>query len=338
MAVKVVSGFDNIDHDKWKSFVKAHPGGNAFQLPVMNRVFRSAYNYRPFVVACTDEDGDVKGIMQGTKICNGKGLICDMTARVIVWGGPLAEDDDPEYISLLLKTFSDLVKNDCVYCEIRNLKVPAPEQKELFKSSGFEYFPHLNILVNADRNEEDILNNFESSKRRNVKKALKEELEFGKIESIEELHKAYGILKKVYKKTEVPLSDISLFESLFLQGKEDDFCRFYKVTSDGQMAGVMVALVNNNSLYEWYVAGKEEFFSKRPNEFLVWNVILEAKKEGLTFFDFGGAGKPDKEYGVRNFKKGFGGELIETGRFRRVLKKVPWLIGNAAIRIKKHFK
>jgi len=338
MTVKVVSGFNNIDHDKWKSFVKVHPEGNAFQLPAMNRVFRSAQNYKPVVVACTDENGDVKGVMQGTRICNGKGLICNMTARVIVWGGPLAENDDPEYITLLLKAFTEQVKNDCVYCEIRNLEVLTPRQKELFTNSGFKYFPHLNILVNTEREEEDILKHLEPAKRRNVKKALKEGLKFGEIKSAEELHQAYDILKEVYKKTEVPLSDISLFESLFFKGKEDDLCRFYKVVSDGQMAGVMVTLVNNNSMYEWYVAGKEEFFSKRPNEFLVWNVMLEAKKQGLSFFDFGGAGKPDKEYGVRDFKKGFGGELIETGRFRRVFKKVPWLLGNTAIKMKKLFK
>ncbi len=338
MAIKAVSGFDNIDRYKWDSFVKSHPYGNAFQLPVMNRVFLSARNYEPYVAACTNEDGNVKGIMQGVRICNGQGFMCTMTSRVIVWGGPLAENNDPQIVSMLLDTFNSLVKNDCVYCEIRNLEAPASEQKELFESAGFEYFAHLNILVNVQRDEDEILNDFKPAKRRNVKKALKEHLEFGEVETIEELREAYGILNEVYKKTEVPLSDVSLFESLFEQKDSENFCRFYKVSSNGNLAGVMVTLVNNNGLYEWYVACKEDLFAKRPNEFLVWNVILEARKQGLKFFDFGGAGKPDEKYGVRDFKKGFGGKVVETGRFRRVYRKLPWLLGNAAIKMKKHLK
>ena len=31
-------------------------------------------------------------------------------------------------------------------------------------------------------------------------------------------------------------------------------------------------------------------------------------------YDFGGAGKPDEEYGVRDFKAKFGGELVCYGR------------------------
>ena len=31
-------------------------------------------------------------------------------------------------------------------------------------------------------------------------------------------------------------------------------------------------------------------------------------------YDFGGAGKPDEEYGVRDFKAKFGGNLVNFGR------------------------
>ena len=37
-----------------------------------------------------------------------------------------------------------------------------------------------------------------------------------------------------------------------------------------------------------------------------------------TIFDFGGAGKPNEEYGVRDFKKKYGGKLVNFGRYEKV--------------------
>jgi hypothetical protein len=336
--VKIVRGKENIDEAKWDRFVRSHPAGNAFQRPSMYRVFEETVNYTPYVAACLDDDGSVTGVLQGAGIRNGRGIIGRMTSRVIVWGGPLVQNDDSNCITSLLNAFTEMIRKDAVYCEIRNLEIPDENIKQFFSASGFSYFPHLNIVVNVERSEKDLLAKMDPAKRRNVKKALKKGLGFGVIKKEEEIDTVYDILKGVYGKTGLPLSGISLFKVLFRNTQPDGHCTFYKVESEGRMIGVMVVLANNNSLYEWYVGAKEQFYHMRPNEFLVWNVMLEAKKEGKHFFDFGGAGKPGEEYGVRNFKKGFGGEILETGRFRIVFKRLPWLIGNAAIRLKKVFK
>jgi serine/alanine adding enzyme len=42
---------------------------------------------------------------------------------------------------------------------------------------------------------------------------------------------------------------------------------------------------------------------------LEWGV-----ENGYRVYDFGGAGKPDEEYGVRDFKAKFGGKLVCYGR------------------------
>ena len=43
--------------------------------------------------------------------------------------------------------------------------------------------------------------------------------------------------------------------------------------------------------------------------------ILESGSEsGYRKYDFGGAGKSDEDYGVRQFKAKFGGELVNYGR------------------------
>ncbi|RLI52815.1 MAG: GNAT family N-acetyltransferase, partial [Candidatus Thorarchaeota archaeon] len=51
-----------------------------------------------------------------------------------------------------------------------------------------------------------------------------------------------------------------------------------------------------------------------PNELLMWHILRWGVENGYRVYDFGGAGKPDEEYGVRDFKAKFGGKLVCYGR------------------------
>ena len=335
MADKIVFGIENIDSALWENFVRNHPRGSTFQMPQMYRVFEATQNYTPFVIALVDEGRAVNGIMQGVKICNGRGTLCRLSARVIVWEGPLVKDNDSAITTKIVKAFSEWVKKESVYTEIRNLHPVDEATKNTINNLGFQYFPHLNIVVGLKDSKEIVFKKLASAKRRSVKKAVSKGLLFDEIKNEKELFVAYSILQEVYKKTEVPLSHYSLFTAMFNSLVPAGLCRFYKAVYAEEIVGIMVALVFNDRLYEWYVGSNREYYSLRPNEFLVWNTMLAAKNENLPFFDFGGAGKPGIEYGVREFKKGFGGDTIETGRFRKVNKKLPWILGSAAIKAMK---
>jgi lipid II:glycine glycyltransferase (peptidoglycan interpeptide bridge formation enzyme) len=57
-----------------------------------------------------------------------------------------------------------------------------------------------------------------------------------------------------------------------------------------------------------------------PNDLIPWDVFLWGKENGFTRFDFGGAGKPDVPYGVREYKKKFGGKMVSYGRYEKINK------------------
>ena len=50
---------------------------------------------------------------------------------------------------------------------------------------------------------------------------------------------------------------------------------------------------------------------------VIWYGIKDAISNNFSRFDFGGAGSPDKSYGVRDFKKKFGGKEVFYGRFQK---------------------
>jgi hypothetical protein len=51
---------------------------------------------------------------------------------------------------------------------------------------------------------------------------------------------------------------------------------------------------------------------------LRWRELVWGEEHGYAICDSGGAGWPDKPYGVRDFKVKFGGELVSFGRYRKV--------------------
>lgn len=62
-------------------------------------------------------------------------------------------------------------------------------------------------------------------------------------------------------------------------------------------------------------------------------VIDFAIEHELKMVDFMGAGKPDSEYGVRDFKLQFGGDLVEHGRFKYICKPMLYKMGVLGLKI-----
>ena len=58
--------------------------------------------------------------------------------------------------------------------------------------------------------------------------------------------------------------------------------------------------------------------NKYPNDFLIYHILQWGRENEYKVFDFGGAGHPDEEYGVREHKLKFGGDLVSFGRFQKV--------------------
>jgi len=73
----------------------------------------------------------------------------------------------------------------------------------------------------------------------------------------------------------------------------------------------------------------------RPVDLFYWEVMRWGMANGVTMLDWMGAGRPDKEYGVRYFKQQYGGELILSGRFQAVHRPLLMLIGKAGVSILK---
>lgn len=99
------------------------------------------------------------------------------------------------------------------------------------------------------------------------------------------------------------------------------------------IGGIMCPILNNRVIYEWFVCGEDGVYDNiYPSILATWAAIEYAFLNGIERFDFMGAGKPDDDYGVREFKSKFGGELVEHGRFLKINNKMLYNTGKLALK------
>jgi lipid II:glycine glycyltransferase (peptidoglycan interpeptide bridge formation enzyme) len=89
-------------------------------------------------------------------------------------------------------------------------------------------------------------------------------------------------------------------------------------------------------MYDWYAAVDREYTSLCPSDILPWNGMLWGKENNIKIYDFAGAGKPNKEYSVREYKLKFGGSLINLGRYQCIHKPLMYRLGIVGIKLYKY--
>ena len=108
---------------------------------------------------------------------------------------------------------------------------------------------------------------------------------------------------------------------------------------DKIIGGILAPVFEKKCIYEWYVCGLDQEYKEQfPSVLATWAGIDYAIQNNINSFDFMGVGKPDKEYGVRDFKARFGGELVSYGRLTRINNKFLYNIAEFGYNVLALFK
>jgi lipid II:glycine glycyltransferase (peptidoglycan interpeptide bridge formation enzyme) len=327
--------FDQIEIEKtvWSEFVDRHPKGNIFQTPEMFSVFRKTLNNEPVFIAGFDAGmAKMKALMVSVIQKNYSGFFGTLTARAISWGAPLIVDNNPTIYDELLKSYNKQIQHRAIYSQFRNL-FDMTDEMSSFSTNGFFCEDHLNILVNLEKSEEELWKDVYSKRRNEIRRAIREGTKMREITSETEIREAYTILSDVYQRAKVPLHDWSMFKAAYDILHPKGMVKYFGAINQGKIIGTIVVLCYKDRVYDWYAGSRKEYLNKYPNDLLPWEVFLWAKNEGFKIFDFGGAGKPNIPYGVRDYKKKFGGQMVNYGRFQKTHKPVLMKLGQLGLKI-----
>jgi serine/alanine adding enzyme len=328
--------FSSIDSKKWSDFVREHPEGNFFQTSEFYKFVAGLPLFKPVVIAALSEDGSVCGILAGMIQAEKGFLKSKFSTRLIVRGGPLVAETNPEITAQLLDALIKKYAGQCIYFDFRNLH-SLKDRDHYFIKKGFSFCEYLDVLIDTEKFKQSV-QKLSSGKKRQIKKSLDSKASIVENPTIEQVKKFYLILKELYsRKVKKPLPDWSFFEQFYYQ---PDLGRYFLIEFSEQIVGgIMCPIYDNKIIYEWYIAGEDGVHQGvYPSILATWAPIDYALKNGLSQFDFLGAGKPDEDYGVREFKTSFGGDLVNYGRYTRVNNRLLYSIGKAGLAVLKKIR
>mgnify|MGYP000879408146 CR=1 FL=1 len=304
-----------LPHALWSSFVREHPQGNVFHTPEMFEVWKATRGYVPELWAAVQDD-KVAALLIPVHISISTGVLKKLTTRTVVFGGALCVEGQAGRQGLhdLLVEFRLHARIVSLFTEIRNVSEPNGILPVL-SESGFRYEEHLNYLINLQGPVEAVFDRIGSRTRQHIRRAIKRNrVRVAEVREREQIRICYDLLQKTYGLANVPLADISLFHAAFDQLAAKQMARFTLAFVDEEPAAVSVELIYKDVIYGWYGGVDRRFTPNAPNELMMWHVLEWGCKNGYRIYDFGGAGKPDEKYGVRDFKAKFGGVLVGYGR------------------------
>lgn len=314
---------DSIDRQKWEDFVLNHPNGNIFQTPEMHEVYRRTKNYEPIALAVLDESNEIVALTQAVVIKEIGGPLGIFSARAVMHGGPLYVEGDvgKEAVQVLMEQYNSTTGKKALYTHIRNMW-DISEIFNLLKTVGYEYEEHLNFLINLNKSRDELWNNLYKSRRNGISKSYRLGTIIEEVQDINLMPQIYDVLEETYSHAKLPLADITLFESAFAVLGPKNMVRYWVAKDHDKIVGVILTLVYQDVIFDWYAGASRDALKLYPNDVLPWYAIEWGCNNKLNIFDFGGAGKPDEEYGVRDFKKQFGGNLVHFGRCKLVHNKI----------------
>ena len=317
-----------------EQFVYNHPNANFFQSTRAYNFFKSLPSYNP-VLLVANEENEITGTLLAVVIKEGNGINGYFSRRCIVWGGPLVKDENPEVYSKLLYELNRKMSSMAIYTEFRNF-FDQSCKKELFEKFNYQFNEHLNFIVPTISIEET-KSKLSKSKVKQIKKTIQNGAEIVQAKCIEDVKEFFTILDTLYKeKVKKPLASFVFFQKFF---EDESLGKYFLLKKDNQVIGGIMCPIYKDKIYEWFVCGLDgKFKDVYPSVLATWAPIEYALSNGLKYFDFMGAGKPDEDYGVREFKSRFGGELVNYGRFIKVNNRFLFNLGKLGLKILKKIK
>ncbi len=288
--------------------------------------------YKPLMIVASSNN-KIVGSLMGVSISEHFTFFSGITSRFLLFFPPLIDSNDTEALSVLNSMMLVLLrktKRSNVYHEIRNASL-VDGYKKLLAMHGFEYQDHLNQLVSLE-DEKDLWAGLNAGKRKQVQRSYSAGMKVEDLRSEVDLAKFYKLLSNHYQyKVKKPLPPYEYFQSFATLAADNQNGFLLIAKYKDEVIGGIVCPTDSDRAYELYITGADKSANAHqlyPSVCLTWEAMKRSTELGLTYFDFMGTGKPNVPYGVRRFKKQFGGEEIKPGRFTRINKPVVYYLAS----------
>ncbi len=282
---------------------------NIFHTPKYQKFTEEAFNCQ-YDLMGVEENNKVQTILPIVKIKNnllGNKII---SSAYIEYGGFAG---DKKYFPELINHLNNHYKKDFGYLEIRGgdktteevLSSPTiSNQYKIIKQNTYKRF------VLTLTNEEDIWKDIQKSKRKAVKKSLKnvqvKDVPFSDLNS---LYKLYCHNMKLFGS---PPYSKKYFKSFYKNIINNHLGKIIGSYHQGKLVSALVGFCYKERVHILIAISNPDYQKFRPNDAMHWEFIKWAIKNNYQYFDFG---RVREESGQFEYKRKWGAELQELPSF-----------------------
>jgi serine/alanine adding enzyme len=313
---------DLLNREIWSSFVQQHPNGSIFHTPEMFDVFQTTRGYVPLLLAALDSIGDVLALLVSVKVQTLPSIFGPISSRALLYAQPICRSGEQGSTALkaIVEEHDRRMRRSVLFTEVRPLSGDGGERVALAER-GYEHEEYINYLSDLRLSPEELVRRMNKHGRRDLRAGQRQGLSAEDATCMEGIDALYPILQETFANARVPLANKELFVNALRILSPRKMMKVFLVQHEGRPVAGTIVLCHRNTVFFWY-AGKRRVNTMHAMEVIVFAMLEWAHFHDYRTFDYGGAGRPDKKYGVRDFKAKLGGELVNYGRYRKIYS--PW--------------
>lgn len=293
-----------------------------------------------FILGLKRNEGFTSGLLVHF-VCEREGVLSSLSRRCVVFGGPLySSDGDLGGLAQLLQECKKRIRHRALFMEVKNHSFDSSPIRDIMISSGFEHDKHLNFLMDLTQPTERIWCGLRDDRRKGIRKAEKIGVSVEKATGRVDIAECHSLLKESLTNARVPLAhhpSESFLDNAFRLLDPGGHIHLFVAKFDGRAVAASVVLSYKDRVYNWYQGSALSDRKYRPNDVLVWHTMMWAKDHGYKVFDFLGAGTPGEEFGVRDFKSGYGAQLVEFGLYKFIHSPIRHMIAQKGFGLYRRF-
>ena len=277
------------DKKLWESFISEHSPQGLFQSwnwgEVEKTILSNKTNNSYFKIMGFYKDNKLLGISQINKVDAKRGRFLHLRH------GPIFASWDKFILKEFIKQIKEIaIKHNCCFIRISPLLENSIENREIFKSLDFKDAPIHALdgeyvwVLDLNKNEEELLKGMRKTTRNLIRQAERLEVVIKKTTDEKEMEDFFSLYEMTAKRHHF-VKHSGLIEEFREFNKDEEIILYKGYYQDKLISVALIIYYNNQAIYN-HSASIEQ---KIPvNHLLQWEVIKDAKKRGMTLYNFWG--------------------------------------------------
>lgn len=298
---------EDIQRDKYNEFIEQFKCFDAFySLEWLECLENCENNIEIFILLYENCQKNILSIMPFS-LRKKYGIVICESMFAGTYGGMLTHDENLTIDGLRFLKYEFMKKNKAFQIRIFDYYSTQIDNKTLSEFSEYNVEEYIAATIDLEDGYNKIYDAYKHNIRKNIKKAIREDVNIKEIKNIRELKEFYKMAQYTYNlhKTVLPYS-YTLYENIFHIMCSKNLAKFHIATKNDIPIAGSIHFFSKEEVFNWLTPSYREYQLYRGNTLLIDQIIKMSCDKGLTTYNLGAS--PKDSNGLLSFKHSWGAD------------------------------